>query len=263
MATVTQRIKSIRQPRGGLISPKLFRIEKLGDRDNDEVSLNSLINGEENVAPYIVGTAVDYLTRYMLGKCSKEIAFETTLRGSWILGETDIVKGLLEDITGLDDKSIDSACKVVVYDDLYRTGRLRISPEEVSADRTTIQNIRLMVKRSLLFWEKYGTVVKQGMTFDGGYTTLVTSGEGDYATKDTIWEFKVLKGEPTPNHTLQLYMYYLLGIHSIESEFYTKITHLGIFNPRLNKVYLLDIPQIPLETVSYIYKNIMGYTTEN
>ena len=34
-----------------------------------------------------------------------------------------------------------------------------------------------------------------GFTFDGAYTNVIGSGDGDYLTKDTLWELKVSKNE--------------------------------------------------------------------
>ena len=39
-----------------------------------------------------------------------------------------------------------------------------------------------MVKRSLAFWKEYGPITKDGFTFEGGYTDIVSSGDGDYLT---------------------------------------------------------------------------------
>ena len=56
----------------------------------------------------------------------------------------------------------------------------------------------------------YGPVVKDGFTFDGGYTDIVTAGDGDFLTFDTLWDFKVSIKPPTNANTLQLLMYYIM-----------------------------------------------------
>ena len=43
-----------------------------------------------------------------------------------------------------------------------------------------------MVKRTLNFFEKYGPITKDGFTFEGAYTKIIASGDGDYLTKDKI-----------------------------------------------------------------------------
>lgn len=61
--------------------------------------------------------------------------------------------------------------------------------------------------------------------------------------ENTLCNFKVSKAAPTNNHTLQLLIYHLIGIHSVHIEL-EQIKNLGIFNPGLNKVYLLPISTI-------------------
>jgi len=53
-------------------------------------------------------------------------------------------------------------------------------------------------------------------------------------------------------------MYYLMGIRSINNEF-KSIKNLGIFNPRLNNVYLLKINAISLLTTKEVSTKIIGY----
>ncbi|KRK10190.1 hypothetical protein FD11_GL002144 [Ligilactobacillus pobuzihii E100301 = KCTC 13174] len=48
-----------------------------------------------------------------------------------------------------------------------------------------------MVQLSLNFFEQYGPKKVDGFTFEGGYTDLITSGDGDFITEDTLWDFKV------------------------------------------------------------------------
>lgn len=92
----------------------------------------------------------------------------------------------------------------------------------------------------------------------GGYTATVSQGDGDFLTSDTLWDFKVSKLKPTNKNTLQLLMYWIMGQHSGQ-EIYKKITKLGIFNPRLNVVYLLDIKKIPKDIIETVEKEVICY----
>lgn len=47
-------------------------------------------------------------------------------------------------------------------------------------------------------------------------------------------------------------------MHSIYTEF-ASIQKLGIYNPRLNKVYLIDIDTIPIEIINEVSTNVIGY----
>lgn len=130
---------------------------------------------------------------------------------------------------------------------------------DTNPDSYTIQNIQTMVKRSVAFWDKYGPIVKDGFTFEPyGYTQTVNSGDGDFLTRDTIWDFKVSKSKPTNKHTLQLLMYWIMGQHSGKSEF-KSITNLGIFNPRLNTVYTFPVSKVELDIIKMIETEIICY----
>lgn len=253
MATVTQRIKVIEQPRGGYVPVRSFKKIKL----DDEKELNS----EENISPILVGLAVDYMTRYLLSRDAK-VAFNISLRGADIAKEKAKAKKLLLKIKGNDDKSIKCACKLVGYDVCYRADPgLFKGVDQINPDENTIQNIKIMLDRSISFWNKYGPVIKSDFTFEGGYTPVIHAGDGDYLTKDTLWDFKVTKKPPTSKHTLQLLIYYLMGTHSTHKEF-LNITKLGIFNPRLNMIYLLDISKIEPYVIEIANADIIGYDRE-
>lgn len=130
---------------------------------------------------------------------------------------------------------------------------------DTNPDRYTIQNIQTMVKRSIAFWSEYGPITKDGFTFEPyGYTRTVDSGDGDFLTQDTMWDFKVSKSKPTNKHTLQLLMYWIMGQHSGKLEF-ENITNIGIYNPRLNTVYTFPISRVELSTIKAIETEVICY----
>lgn len=278
MPSVTARINQIKQPRGGFIKPSDMYVEV----QNDGV----ILNPEENVHASIIGMAVDYLTRYMNGS-KLEDAFGISLRGASIAenlnfkGSLASANKLLSSIKGLDDNSIVSACKLVTFDVWFRNtpaALLAKSHKETNPDEATIDNIRTLVQRSLTFFEKYGPITQDGFTFEpvngkesdykkmveshkgswGGYTGIVETGDGDFLTADTLWDFKVAVSEPTNKHTLQLLMYWIMGQHSGQP-IYRGITKIGIFNPRLNKVYLFNIKDLPKDVIEFVEKEIICY----
>jgi hypothetical protein len=254
MTTVTRKIKEIKQPRGGYLNPKEFKIETM----NDEIALYPI----ENIGPGLVGLAVDYLTRFMIGSPVDE-AFDISFRGAMKIDEGGYASQLLREITGLDNKSITNACKLTGYDVWYRARGMGYIPvQEIFPDLKTVSNIRIMVNRSQSFMKKYGPVVKFGFTFQGGYTKIITGGDGDFMTEDTLWDFKVSSKSPTSKNTLQILMYYLMGTHSTHKEF-QNITKLGFYNPRLNNVYTLDVSLISPIVMQYISSEIIGYKIDD
>jgi hypothetical protein len=160
MATVTQRIKAISQPYRGYLPVKSFTVTQLTDAQ--ELQL------KENIHPSLVGMAVDYLTRFKLGS-TPEKSFEISLMGASAIREDIAASYLLCELSGLDDLSITNACKLTGYDVCYRAGIDAYRPvEDINPDERTIHNIRTMVERTLSFFEKYGPVIADGFTFEGG-----------------------------------------------------------------------------------------------
>lgn len=250
MTSVTQRIKQIKQPRGGYIKPKQFTVTSLDD--------HTQLCEAENIHSSLVGMAVDYMTRFTIG-ATVEDAFRISLLGANIINQTECAQKLLKKIKGLDDTSLTAACQLSGYDVCFRAGVMGYRPvEEIIPNMQTIANIRTMVNRGENFIKQYGPILRDGFTFEGGYTNLVSSGDGDFLTENTLWDFKVSNKGPTNAHTLQLLIYYLMGKHSIHKEF-QNIKQLGVFNPRLNNVYLLAISNIPSSIINEVSKDVIGY----
>ena len=121
MCSVTQRIGKIKQPRGGYIKPKEFEQTMLdgGGIDN--------LHPAENVSPGLVGTAVDYLTRFMSGTSAKE-AFRVSELGAHAVRQLGLFEQLLSNVSGLDDDSIVAAVKLSGFDSAYRAGVMAYRP---------------------------------------------------------------------------------------------------------------------------------------
>lgn len=275
MASVTQRIKEIKQPYGGYVKPRLFEITELGAKEP--------LNEKENIRAAITGLAVDYMTRFCMGKPAED-AFHISLLGAdyayqLVPSAKRLSNDYIKSIKGLDDQSIISACNLAQFDVFYRntSAALATGYRVITPDNATIQNIRIMVQRSIHFFDIYGEIICDGFDFApendnlsdlmhfifngkqyGGYTTAVHSGDGDFLTKDTLWDFKVSKEKPTSRHTLQLLMYWIMGQHS-GKKIFEDITKIGIYNPRLDTVYRLDIDQIPKDIIRTVERDVIGY----
>ena len=278
MHNVTNRIKEITQPKGGYIKPSMFEVISLGD------GIEAL-HEEENVHASVIGMTVDYLTRFMMTG-DKEDAFRISLWGAMCAVNEGYPSAaiyatqLFDLITGLDDASIIAALKLTTFDVWYRCPARAFqakSAVDTNPDEKTIENVRAMVERGVVFFKKYGPVTADGFTFEpeglgsqyenwrwngttdfGGYTRTVSGGDGDFLTEDTLWDFKVSKSKITSAHTLQLMMYYIMGQHS-EQCIFKGIDKVGVFNPRRNEVYLLNISSIPEETIKIIEKDVLCY----
>ena len=252
MLSVTKRISNVQQPKSGYIPPKALTAEMY----YDDMKINRINSAHKAIQ----GMAVDYLTRYVNGT-PKHIAFKISLMGAKNVDELDNAKRLLSQINGLDSTSICAACQLVGYDVAYRRGPRFFSPvEKIIPNDKMIANIIVLVKRSITFLKKNGPVVLDGFTFEGGYNGIISSGDGDYLTADTLWDFKVSKSKPEKNQTLQILIYYILGIHSIHQEF-QHIKKLGLFNPESNIAYTISLSDISDDVFQSVSRDVIGYCT--
>lgn len=104
----------------------------------------------------------------------------------------------------------------------------------------------------------YEKMIKTGHGMYGGYTATISSGDGDFLTENTLWDFKVSKSKPTNKNTLQLLIYWIMGQHSGQEK-YKNITRLGIFNPRLNMIYTLNINEISTNIIKTVETDVICY----
>ncbi|WP_150384331.1 hypothetical protein [Bifidobacterium rousetti] len=247
---VTTRIRMIRQPRGGYLPVSKFQRIDLGD--------TTPLREGEDVRASTMGLAVDYLSR-VAGGDDVESAFDTPLFGARLAGEYGRALELAEAIQGFDDDSISAAVLLCSYDVAGRRGvRYFRGARRKPPSPDTIWNIRRMVARTLSFLSEYGPIVWDAFSFEGGYTDLITCGDGDFLTKDTLWDMKTSMHEPSSAYTLQLLVYWRMGLHSVHPV-YRDMTRLGLFNPRLDVAYLLDVADIPDDVIHTVEHEVIGY----
>lgn len=261
--SVTSRVKSVKQPYGGFLQTSKFSATNV---NNDKMIIPS-----ENINPTSSGMIVDYLTRLEQSH-NVEDAFSISLEGSKVLDKLNAKRDitspyglkhateLLSHIQpGLSDESIINAVKLVQYDDCYRRLSDYVEPsEEINPE--SIEHVRTLVNRVLRFFEIYGPITESHVTFKGGYTRIINTGDGDYLTKDTLWDLKVSKAtRPDKNWKLQILVYYLLGLHSEHKDKYKKLKYLGIYNARTNIVYRIEISKIDPDIIDEVNTSIIGY----
>lgn len=250
--SVAQRVRMVAQPRGGLLPASIFERIPMGDAR----ALHPM--SAETVPPDIAGLFVDYMTRVADG-VDPRVAFRIPLLGARLVGRSVEAERLVRRIRGFDPGSVRAACLLLDFDRASRRGPGAWSPRPAAPDGGTRWNLVRMVARSRVFLDHYGPVAWEGFTFEGGYTDLVTSGSGDFLTRDTIWDFKVsVAREPRPEWTLQLLAYWRLGVHSIHEE-YGSIRRLGFFNPRRDAAWLLDVTRIDPGLVGWVDRELIGY----
>jgi len=213
----------------------------------------------ENISPALVGMAVDYGFRVARGSSPRH-AFAISLVGAEMIRKSDVAEDLLAKVSGLDDESIVSICRLAGFDVVRRAGASKYRPvHEIKPDEATTEQIRTMVNRTLAFFEVNGPVIRDGLFFHGGYTETVSSGDGDLLTSDAIWDVKVSNAKPTKNHALQLLIYYLLSQNTVYDDDYLSISRIGIYNPRLDASWSIRIEEIPKDVIATVSREVVGY----
>lgn len=260
MSSVTARIREIKQPRGGYLNISNFKVYQFKGTWK--------LDSTEDFPPAITGMVVENLTKVVFG--SKIIdAFESSIKGA-IMAEKygystagPEIAEYLSNIYGYSRNSIINACKAVTFDVWYKNGKeiaeKSMSAKDISPFDIPIHNIQSMINRSISFFSKQGSMIDMGFCFDEeGYTSTVDTGNADFLTSDTLWEFKVSSAEPTSAYTLQLLMYYIMAVHSKREEF-KRITKIGIFNPRLYKAYIMEVKDISPEIIKEVEQKVICY----
>ena len=252
MLSVTQRIKQVSQPYGGYLPVSLLRVYSFDDQKQiDESDYLTDYSG-------LQGLTVDYLTRFMSGY-PIEKAFEISFEGAEIVGQEAQAHRFARNIKGLDQNSIQNAISLVSYDVAYRRGPdFFVDPISIIPHPSMVSNICIMVNRGLGYLKNKGKLISVGFTFDGGYTKLISSGDGDFLTEEGLWDFKTSKNEPTSKETLQILAYYILGYHS-NCPAFKSIKRIGLYNPFLNKSYEVILSEIPDFVFHGVSRNVLGY----
>lgn len=252
MVSVTTRTRTVKQPYGGYLPVK--QMNKIQYEDN--IKLHS--TNDEFVSPSIIGLAVDYLTRLMMGHNKKEV-FAVSLRGARLINESDTAFDLLENIVCLDEKSIVSTCKLVGFDSVYRAGPMAYKPiQTIKPSNESIEDIKTMVTRSMDFFDNNGPIRLSGFTFEGGYSTTIDTGDADFLTSQGLWDLKVLKNSISSKHTLQILVYYIMGLRSKHQNLFKEVDCIGIFNPKLTIAYVKNIKDLDKKLIEIVSKEVIG-----
>lgn len=255
--SVTGIITSIKQPRGGYLP--------LSDFDARLHPDDFRVVGSYSIAPSLVGLAVDYGTRIALGDDPAN-AFEVAMVGATMIGASDIAESLLDEIDAvalrsgdIDEKSIVSLCKLSGFDSAFRAGTSAYKPvSEINPNEQTIADVGNLILRTKAFFDAFGEPVASGFTFEGAYTDNASAGDGDYICGDTLWDLKVSKNEPMVKNTMQVLLYYLMGLRSNKDEF-KAVTRIGLFNPWLQKSWSMSVLDIDEAFLSMVESDILGY----
>ncbi len=249
MLSVTERVQNCIQPSKGYLPVSNFRKITFEDENHVDAIASDVAS--------TVGLVVDYMTRFLLGFPKTE-AFKISLEGAREANKEKTAKDYLKKIKGLDEKSIINACRLVCFDVAFRQKLFDDNDEKIDINAINADSIICLINRCLSFFNEYGPVKKIGFTFGDGYTRLVSSGDGDYLTNDTLWDLKVSRNRFDSKNTLQILMYYIMGIHS-GYPIFEAINRIGLFNPFKNEAIMIDVSDISDEVMWKVSHDVIGY----
>lgn len=248
---VTGIIRTIEQPWGGYLPISRFEHTQFAEETHEPTSGT-------------VGEAADYLSRYIYGDVTLRDAFAIPLTGAALVGDSDNAEQLLSAVKGTDAKSLRAALKLVCYDSCLRAGAsLQMARNSIEARdhfaRSECKLLHQILDNEKVFYATFGRITRSRLTFPGGYSATIDSGDGDLCTKDTLWDLKCSRHKPKKEDTLQILVYYIMAINSDDAVNYADIQYLGIMNPVMGLYYRIKISEIPNETFYAVCKDVIRY----
>ena len=296
MTTVTRRVEAMSKHAPSQLTPKLFTPHHYHD--------DYVLHDRETLHPAVIGTSVDNLVRTMtLPAHAKHTPsafrnacmdiFSHSLQGLTFMQAMGEFDGDPEEfwLTQCDmltpkptPAHVGAVVRLSLADMAYRASQ----PTKVHTDpsRWDIENIMVMARRSIVMLGDLGGVTVAGFHFAdgdeviddnllkrsryfGGYTSTITTGDGDFLTPTHLIDMKVSHQGPTKKHLLQVLTYWRMGLHAFndksqpmyDGNFHT-ITHLGIINPRTYTSHTLAVDTLAPDSVAFIDNDVIAYTAQ-
>ena len=218
---------------GDHMSLMTFQVVSLGEGAN-------ALNPDENVNSDLIDLTVLCMADFMSGTPAKTVFANSLPMARRVDGEGALESKtrdlIMTGIRGLDDQSIINAVKLsglIIDPENYQP------IEEINPDEATIQNVRTMVERSLRFFEEY---------------------DAKSPIPDGLWDFDVSKTHPSIERVFLLHVYWRMGLCSPHAWWFRNVNRLGIYNPRLNEVRLINVDDIPKDVIAEIDQNMSRYS---
>ena len=88
------------------------------------------------------------------------------------------------------------------------------------------------------------------------YKSDTIYGDYDYLTEDSLIDMKVLNKKVSNKHTLQIILYWIIGMKSNKKQF-TNVKHLKFYKPRLNVEYQFDLYDLKPQLLKPILEEVL------
>jgi len=261
------------QPHGGFIPPKDMTVELLDDDPRDQYErLVDMSCKMGSLRPQTLGLVFDYLLRteiaLMAGADLAEAifnAFKVSFMGADLAHKYDEAEELALKLAELyqkkkrDRKKIAQvASELVVFDAVFRAGYYNPDAEAPKVSDGDKNALDLMLGATECYLLEKQQLTSLGFGFTAIGAENVAPSDGDLLTKDSVIDIKCSVNEPTSKHTLQLLLYYILGLHE-QPDTFKPLKYVKILNPRLGRIYSYEIAKVDVENLKHIESEIMGY----
>lgn len=280
MSSVSELVEKIEQPVFGILPVSCF--------EKKELRQDSYVLSNKNTIPAIhLGLIVDYCIKYILGVKLSDIlhveyaGYAEHIRVSAIkyfdsLSEQSLTQIYIEDerkkiclsdfVSNVEnaktfEEFVTNMLYVIQYGDFVRNIRYAYNRVgevfDTKLSQEELDDILIFFLRTQSWIKTFDKAVPMYKFKPFGYNNTVTSGEGDFCTKYTLWDLKVSNGEPTTNDTLQLLIYYIMAKNS-GNRLYKYVDSIGVYNPKLDSTWLCKIENVDPSTINRV-KGILGF----
>lgn len=280
MSSVSELVEKIEQPAFGILPVSKF--------ERTELKQDSYVVAKKNSIPAVhLGLIVDYCVKYILGVKLSDIlhveyaGYAEHIRVSAVkyfnsLSEQSLTQIYIEDerkkiclsdfVSQVENAEtfedfVTNMLYVVQYGDFIRN--IRYAYNRIGEVFTTkisesdLRDILIFFMRTKGWISTFDKAIPMYKFKPYGYNNTVTSGEGDFCTKHTLWDLKVSNGEPTSKDTLQLLIYYIMAKRS-GNRMYKDVNSIGVYNPKLDTTWLCKIDDIDKSIIKHV-SNIIGF----
>lgn len=265
---VTSRVLQVKQPYGGYLNPKSMTCKKY---DGDLLPIE-----KEVLNPSLISVVVDSLTKFMTGSNIVD-AFKDSIRGyaiakyakrsSMISISIPDLTIILNKIKDLSDFSITSAAKLCSFQiwskNAYYAEKYAWDVRMINLDNYTLDHIRIMVRRSIDFFNNCGGVIKSNVQTECDENCLIKKADIDYLTTKEVLNMVVSSNAKlNSKKTLELLIDYIISKKSKNDDF-KSVNTMGVFNPRLNAYWSISADDIPTDILTMVENEVIGYNREN
>ena len=280
MSSVSELVETIEQPAFGILPISYF--------EKKELKQDSYVLSNKSSIPAIhLGLIVDYCIKYILGVKLSDIlhveyaGYAEHIRVSAVkffdsVSEQSLTQVYIEDerkniclsdfiykVENAEtfEEFVTNMLYVIQYGDFVRNigyayNRIgEVFDTELSKEE--LQDILIFFIRTQGWINTFEKATPMYKFKPFGYNNTVTSGEGDFCTKYTLWDLKVSNGEPTTKDTLQLLIYYIMAKKSGNS-LYKDVNSIGVYNPKLDATWICNIEKIDPSIVNKV-KGTLGF----